>query len=151
AAEHPLATRLARDNPALVPFIEECKKGGVAEADLATAEKKGMPTGFSVTHPLTGEQVPVWIGNYVLMTYGEGAVMGVPAHAARDFEFAKKYALPITQVLAVEGETFSTDAWQEWYEDKLRCRCVNSGKYDGLSYEAAVDAIAADLKAKGLG
>jgi leucyl-tRNA synthetase len=151
AAEHPLATRLARDNPSLVPFIEECRKGGVAEADLATAEKKGKPTGFSVTHPLTGAQVPVWIGNYVLMGYGEGAVMGVPAHDERDFAFAKKYALPIAQVIAVDGETFSTDAWQPWYEDKQRCRCVHSGKYDGLAYGPAVDAIAADLKAKGLG
>ncbi len=151
AAEHPLATRLARDNPALVPFIEECKRGGVAEADLATAEKKGLATGFSVDHPLTGAKVPVWIGNYVLMGYGEGAVMGVPAHDERDFAFAKRYGLPIQQVVAVEGETFSTDAWQEWYEDKQRCRCVNSGKYDGLAYGPAVDAIAADLKAKGLG
>ncbi len=151
AAEHPLATRLARDNPALVPFIEECKRGGVAEADLATAEKKGLATGFSVDHPLTGAKVPVWIGNYVLMGYGEGAVMGVPAHDERDFAFAKRYDLPILQVVAVEGETFSTDAWQEWYEDKQRCRCVNSGKYDGLAYGPAVDAIAADLKAKGLG
>jgi leucyl-tRNA synthetase len=151
AAEHPLATRLARDNPALLPFIEECKRGSVAEADLATAEKKGMATGFTVAHPLTGEQVAVWIGNYVLMGYGEGAVMGVPAHDERDFAFAKKYGLAIKQVVAVDGETFSTDTWQAWYEDKQRCRCVNSGKYDGMPYPAAVDAIAADLKAMGLG
>ena len=110
-----------------------------------------MPTGLFVTHPLTGEKVEVWVGNYVLMGYGDGAVMGVPAHDERDFAFAKKYGLPIRQVIAIDGETFSTDAWQPWYEDKARGRCVNSGKYDGLAYEAAVDAIAADLAAKGLG
>jgi leucyl-tRNA synthetase len=151
AAEHPLATRAAQGNPELAAFIEECKQGGVAEADLATMEKKGMPTGISVIHPLTGESVPVWVGNYVLMGYGEGAVMAVPAHDERDFGFAKKYGLPIRQVIAAQGETFSLDAWQEWYGDKTRGACVNSGNYDGLAYEAAVDAIAADLKAKGLG
>jgi leucyl-tRNA synthetase len=151
AAEHPLATRLALAGGPLAAFVEECKKGGVAEAELATAEKKGMATGFFVTHPLTGAKVEVWVGNYVLMGYGEGAVMGVPGHDERDFAFAKKYGLPIQQVIAIEGETFSTEAWQPWYEDKQRGRCVNSGKYDGLAYGPAVDAIAADLKAKGLG
>ncbi len=151
AAEHPLATRAAQDNPALAAFINECKQGSVAEADMATMEKKGMDTGLTVTHPLTGEQVPVWVGNYVLMSYGEGAVMAVPAHDERDFGFAQKYGLPIKQVIGVEGETFSLDAWQEWYGDKARGRCVNSGKYDGLDYAAAVDAIAADLAAKGMG
>jgi leucyl-tRNA synthetase len=104
-----------------------------------------------VIHPLTGAKVEVWIGNYVLMAYGEGAVMGVPAHDERDFAFAKKYGLPIPQVIAVPGKTFSTDAWQEWYADKQRGVCVHSGKYDGLAYEAATDAIAADLEARGLG
>jgi len=151
AAEHPLAERLAGDQPQLAEFIEECSKGSIAEADLATMEKKGVPTGFFVTHPLTGEKVEVWIGNYVLMGYGEGAVMGVPAHDERDFAFAKKYGIGIPQVIAVPGEKFSTDAWQEWYADKQRGVCVNSGKYDGLAYEAATDAIAADLKALGLG
>jgi leucyl-tRNA synthetase len=151
AAEHPLATRAAQHNPALAAFIEECKQGGVAEADIATMEKKGMDTGLKVTHPLTGEQVSVWVGNYVLMGYGEGAVMAVPAHDERDFGFAKKYNLPIKQSIQVAGETFSTDAWAEWYGDKEKGVCVNSGKYDGLNYGAAVDAIAADLKAKGLG
>ena len=99
AAEHPLATRAAQDNPVLAAFVEECKHGGVAEADIATMEKKGMDTGLKVTHPLTGDQVPVWIGNYVLMGYGEGAVMAVPAHDERDFGFAKKYDLPIKQVI----------------------------------------------------
>ena len=151
AAEHPLATRAAEDNPALAAFIAECKQGSVAEADMATMEKKGMDTGFKVTHPLTGASIPVWVGNYVLMSYGEGAVMAVPAHDERDFGFAQKYGLPIRQVIGVENEAFSLDAWQEWYGDKSRGRCVDSGKYDGLSYEAAVDAIAADLAAKGLG
>jgi len=151
AAEHPLAMRLAQDKPALEPFIEKCRRGSVMEADLATMDKEGMPTGFHVTHPLTGAKVEVWIGNYVLMAYGEGAVMGVPAHDERDFAFAKKYKLPIPQVIAVEGKTFSTDAWQEWYADKQHGVCVNSGKYDGLAYAAATDAIAADLKAKQLG
>ncbi|MEW6590703.1 MAG: leucine--tRNA ligase [Pseudomonadota bacterium] len=151
AAEHPLATRAAANNPALAAFIAECKQGSVAEADMATMEKKGMDTGLKVTHPLTGESIPVWVGNYVLMSYGEGAVMAVPAHDERDFGFAQKYKLPIKQVIGVEGETFSLDGWAEWYGDKTRGRCVNSGKYDGLGYEAAVDAIAADLAAKGLG
>ncbi len=152
AAEHPLATRAAVDNPELAKFIEECKQGGVAEADLATMEKKGMPTGITVTHPLTGKQVEVWVGNYVLMSYGDGAVMAVPAHDERDFAFALKYNLPIKQVVAVDGETaFSHEAWAEWYADKVKGKLVNSGKYDGLGYEAAVDAIAADLAAQDLG
>ncbi|MCK6412821.1 MAG: leucine--tRNA ligase [Azonexus sp.] len=151
AAEHPLATRAAENNPELAAFIAECKQGGVAEADLATMEKKGMPTGIFVSHPLTGEQVEVWVGNYVLMSYGDGAVMAVPAHDERDFAFAKKYDLPIKQVIAADGESFSLDGWQEWYGDKQKGACINSGKYDGLAYEAAVDAIAADLAAKGLG
>jgi leucyl-tRNA synthetase len=151
AAEHPLAARAAQANPAIAAFVEECKHGSVIEAELATMDKKGMPTGLFVTHPLTGEQVEVWVGNYVLMSYGDGAVMGVPAHDERDFAFAKKYRLPIKQVIAVDGETFSTEAWQPWYEDKARGRCVDSGKYDGLAYQPAVDAIAADLAAMGLG
>jgi leucyl-tRNA synthetase len=151
AAEHPLAARLAQGRPDIAAFVDECKKGSFAEAELATMEKKGVATGFAVKHPLTGADVPVWIGNYVLMGYGEGAVMGVPAHDERDFAFAKKYGLPIQQVIAVPGETFSLDGWQDWYADKARGVCVNSGKYDGLGYEAATDAIAADLKAKALG
>ncbi len=151
AAEHPLATRAAQDDAQLAAFIDECKHGSVMEADMATMEKKGMPTGVFVDHPLTGEKVEVWVGNYVLMSYGEGAVMAVPAHDERDFGFAKKYGLPIRQVVAIEGEDYSTDAWRESYGDKNRGYCVNSGKYDGLSYEAAVDAIAADLKDRDLG
>ncbi len=151
AAEHPLATRAAQDNHALTAFIDECKQGATAEADMATMEKKGMDTGLKVTHPLTGEQIPVWVGNYVLMGYGEGAVMAVPAHDERDFGFAKKYSLPIQQSIQVGDETFSTDAWAEWYVEKDNGICVNSGKYDGLAYTQAVDAIAADLSAKELG
>ena len=153
AAEHPLATRAARDNRKLAAFVEECKRGGVVEADLATLEKKGMPAGVSVTHPLTGEQVPVWVGNYVLMGYGEGAVMGVPAHDERDFHFAKQYGLPISQVInaqTADAGAFTTDHWQSWYESKDGV-CISSGKYNGLGYHEAVDAIAADLKAKRLG
>jgi leucyl-tRNA synthetase len=151
AAEHPLAVRTAQDNPELAAFIEECKTGSVAEADIATMEKKGMDTGLKVAHPLTGEQVPVWVANYVLMGYGEGAVMAVPAHDERDFGFAKKYKLPITQSIQSGTETFSTDAWAGWYADKEHGVCVNSGKYDGLNYDQAVDAIAADLAAQDLG
>ena len=155
AAEHPLATHAARSNPNLQAFIDECKRGSVMEADLATMEKRGMPTGLTVRHPLTGAGVDVWVGNYVLMSYGDGAVMGVPAHDERDFAFAKKYGLPIRQVIAPADATsvppFTTDHWQPWYEDKAIGVCVNSGKYDGLAYAAAVDAIAADLAAQGLG
>jgi leucyl-tRNA synthetase len=151
AAEHPLATRAARDNPRLAAFVEECKQGSVMEADMATMEKKGMPTGIFVEHPLTGAKVEVWVGNYVLMGYGEGAVMAVPAHDERDFAFAKKYGLPIRQVIEVPGKTYSLDAWAEWYADKQNGVCVASGKYDGLDYQQAIDAIARDLKARDLG
>jgi leucyl-tRNA synthetase len=149
AAEHPLAEHAAHRDAKLAAFVEECRHGSVMEADLATMEKKGMPTGLYVTHPLTGEQVEVWVGNYVLMAYGEGAVMGVPGHDERDFAFAQKYGLPIRQVIDVDGKPYSTDAWQPWYADYGRC--IHSGKYDGLAYREAVDAIAADLKAKGQG
>jgi len=151
AAEHPLAAVAAKQDPRVAAFVEECRRGTVMEADLATMEKKGVPTGISVTHPLTGEPIPVWVGNYVLMGYGEGAVMAVPAHDERDFHFARQYGLPIRQVIAVGEEQFSAEAWAEWYADKEHGRCVNSGKYDGMAYAAAVDAIAADLKARGLG
>ncbi|MDD3786861.1 MAG: leucine--tRNA ligase, partial [Hydrogenophaga sp.] len=151
APEHPLAQHAAATNATLAAFIEECKKGGTTEAELALKEKEGLPTGLFVTHPLTGEQVEVWVGNYVLMSYGDGAVMGVPAHDERDFAFAKKYGLPIRQVVAVEGETFSTDAWAEWYADKQRGRCVQSGVLDGLGHKAAVDKVAELLAAQGLG
>jgi leucyl-tRNA synthetase len=149
AAEHPLALHAAKTNPELAAFIEECKRGPAMEAELATQEKKGMPTGLVVRHPLTGADVPVWVGNYVLMTYGEGAVMGVPAHDERDFEFAKKYSLPIVPVIAVEGRTYSLDAWAPWYGD--HGRCINSGPYNGMDFDAAIDSIAKDLANAGLG
>jgi leucyl-tRNA synthetase len=151
AAEHPLAAEAARRNPALQAFIDKCKQGSVMEADMATMEKEGVDTGLFVTHPLTGEQVPVWIGNYVLMSYGDGAVMAVPAHDERDFAFAKKYNLLIKQVVEVTNKVFSTDAWQEHYADKENCVCINSGSYDGLNHQDAVQKIAAELSAKGLG
>ncbi|MGA7748920.1 MAG: leucine--tRNA ligase, partial [Gallionella sp.] len=177
AAEHPLAAHAAENNPALAAFIDKCNHGSVMEADMATMEKEGMDTSLKVVHPLTGEQVPVWVGNYVLMSYGEGAVMAVPAHDERDFGFAKKYGLPIKQVIKAEQYLmferslqkddlsekvriahqrslvfleFSIAEWKGWYADKDGI-CINSGKYDDLNYEQAVDAIAADLAAKGLG
>jgi leucyl-tRNA synthetase len=149
AAEHPLATHAARSQPKLAAFIEECKRGPAVESELATQEKKGMPTGLSVRHPISGEAIPVWVGNYVLMGYGDGAVMGVPAHDERDFEFAKKYHLPIKPVIDVGGREYSTSHWAPWYDE--HGRCINSGVYDGLEYQAAVDAIAADLSRLGLG
>jgi leucyl-tRNA synthetase len=167
AAEHPIAVAASRNNPKLAAFVDECRKGAVMEADLAQIEKKGMPTGMFAQHPLTGENLPVWVGNYVLMGYGEGAVMGVPAHDERDFAFALKYGLPIKQVIApgvsiaVQQQSWTKDeyayyefdnkTWKPWYEEKEKGVCVNSGKYDDLTYHAAVDAIAEDLKKKGLG
>ena len=151
APEHPLAQHAAASNPALAAFIEACKQGGTTEAELALKEKEGMPTGLFVTHPLTGAQVEVWVGNYVLMSYGDGAVMGVPAHDERDFAFALKYSLPIAQVTAVEGASFSATAWQEHYADKQKCVCVNSGVLDGLGHAEAVDKVAQLLAEKGLG
>ena len=174
AAEHPLAQHAAASNPALAAFIEECKKGGTTEAELAVKEKEGMPTGLFVTHPLTGKQVEVWVGNYVLMSYGDGAVMGVPAHDERDFAFAQKYGIEIRPVYKNEevlledvasGEPAPTmeqlqnvnpkGKWKDWYGMKpSQCPSlvrINSGKYNGLSFEECVDAVAADLGAKGLG
>ncbi|MDR2880297.1 MAG: leucine--tRNA ligase [Azoarcus sp.] len=151
AAEHALAMIAAARNPALAAFIEECKQGGMAEATLATMEKKGMDTGLKVVHPLTGESLPVWVANYVLMGYGEGAVMAVPAHDERDFAFARQYGLPIRMVIrSTEGRyTEVSEQWIDAYAEYGQL--VNSGKYDGLDYQGAVDAIAADLAAKGLG
>ncbi len=150
APEHPLALHAAATNPQLAAFLEECKEGGTTEAELAVKDKVGMPTGLHVTHPLTGAQVAVWVGNYVLMSYGDGAVMGVPAHDERDFAFALKYQLPITQVVALKDQSFSDQAWQEWYATKDGV-CLNSGELDGLSFKAAVSKVADLLQAKGLG
>jgi leucyl-tRNA synthetase len=175
AAEHALATQAATNNSALADFIAECKRGGTAEADMATMEKKGMNTGLFVTHPLNGEKLPVWVANYVLMGYGEGAVMAVPAHDERDFEFAKKYTLPIKQVIerteliqyrrlaestndnaasfaaSAQMLEFSTAEWKAHYSSTIGTFCINSGKYDNLDFQQAFDAISSGLAAKGLG
>ena len=151
APEHPLASHAAASNPELAAFIEECKKGGTTEAEMAVKEKEGKPTGLFVSHPLTGKPVEVWVGNYVLMSYGDGAVMGVPAHDERDFAFALKYQLPIAPVVAVKGQTFDDTAWQDWYADKQNGVSVNSGVLDGLDQKAAVNKVAELLAAKGLG
>ena len=157
AAEHPMALKAAAlqseaGNPELAAFIEECRMGSVAEADLATAEKKGMATGLSVKHPVTGEAVPVWIANYVLMSYGSGAVMAVPAHDERDFEFANKYGLTIKQVIDAKGADdadFDSTQWQEWYGSK-EGKLVNSGEFDGLDFQSAFDAFIAKLEPQNL-
>jgi leucyl-tRNA synthetase len=151
APEHPLAAHAALTQPALATFIETCQKGGTTEAELAVKEKEGMRTGLSVTHPLTGKPVEVWVGNYVLMSYGDGAVMGVPAHDERDFAFALKYQLPIQQVVASKGVNFSHTEWHDGFGDKVNGVLVNSGQYDGLNFKDALEAVAADLAAKGLG
>jgi leucyl-tRNA synthetase len=151
AAEHPLATQAALANPRLASFIEECKKGGTTEAEMAVKEKLGMSTGLFVTHPLTGEAVPLWVGNYVLMNYGDGAVMGVPAHDERDFAFARKYGIAIKQVIDVGGRTFSDSQWQDWYGEKGQGVCIDSGELDGLVFKDAVARVAAAIEAKGLG
>jgi leucyl-tRNA synthetase len=151
APEHPLATVAAKDKPEVARFIEECKAGGTTEAELATQDKKGVPTGLFVTHPITGAQVEVWVGNYVLMSYGDGAVMGVPAHDERDFAFALKYGLPIKQVIDVDGQAYDDKKWAEWYGDKAKARCINSGVLDGLGHVDAVNKVAELLAEKGLG
>lgn len=151
APEHPLAEIAAAKRPEVAAFIAECKSGGSTEAELATQEKKGVPTGLFVTHPLTGAQVEVWVGNYVLMSYGDGAVMGVPAHDERDFAFANKYGIAIKQVVDVDGQAFDDKNWAEWYADKSKGRCVNSGVLDGLGYKEAVDKVAELVGALGLG
>ena len=151
AAEHPLATAAAADNPTLAAFINECKAGSVAEADVATMEKKGMPTGRYVTNPVNGEALEVWVANYVLWGYGDGAVMAVPAHDERDFEFAHKYSLPIRQVVARDGESYDSAQWHEWYAAKENTSLIHSGDCDGLDYAAAFDAIGKKLQALGAG
>jgi leucyl-tRNA synthetase len=151
APEHPLALHAAKANPAVAAFLAECKAGGTTEAELATQEKKGVPTGLTVEHPLTGAAIPLWVGNYVLMSYGDGAVMGVPAHDERDFEFARQHGIEILQVIGVDGEHFAYDRWQDWYADKARGVTINSDNYSGLSSAAAIDAVAAALAKRGLG
>ncbi len=151
APEHPLATHAAQGNPKLTAFIEECARGGTTEAELAVREKEGMPTGLFVTHPLSGHKIEVWVGNYVLMSYGDGAVMGVPAHDERDFAFAKKYGIDILEVVLVDGLTYDYDQWQDWYGDKQRGVTINSDSFSGLAYDDAVRAVCHALQQKGLG
>ncbi|MCT8164472.1 MULTISPECIES: leucine--tRNA ligase [unclassified Pseudomonas] len=149
AAEHPLATQAAQGNPALQAFIDECKSGSVAEADMATQEKKGMPTSLFVQHPLTGEKLPVWVANYVLMHYGDGAVMAVPAHDERDFEFAHKYNLPVKAVVRTSAGDEVGSEWLAAYGE--HGQLINSGEFDGLDFAGAFDAIEAALIRKELG
>ena len=153
AAEHPLAQYAAEHNEAIAQFCALCKKGSVAEADLAKAEKIGMDTGLTVTHPLTGEEVPVWVANYVLMSYGSGAVMAVPAHDERDYEFAIKYSLPIKQVIDIPAGYFDAlEADAKANDDEInrayteRNTLVNSGEFDGLDFEQAFEAMLAKLE-----
>ncbi|WP_312389851.1 leucine--tRNA ligase, partial [Pseudomonas sp.] len=149
AAEHPLATQAAQGNPALQAFIDECKGGSVAEADMATQEKKGLATSLFVEHPLTGEKLPVWVANYVLMHYGDGAVMAVPAHDERDFEFAQKYSLPIKAVVRTSAGDEVGSTWEAAYGE--HGTLINSGAFDGLDFAGAFDAIEAALISKELG
>ena len=148
AAEHPISQALAENNPELATFIQECKVQSVAEADMANMEKKGIDTGLKALHPITGEEVSVWVGNYVLMDYGSGAVMAVPAHDQRDWEFAKKYGIAISQVIApAAGEEI--DLAREAFVEKGVL--VNSGEYDGLDFSAAFEAISQTLIAANKG
>nr|WP_315427918.1 leucine--tRNA ligase [uncultured Albidiferax sp.] len=151
APEHPLATHAAKTNPQLAAFIEACKQGGTTEAELAVREKEGMPTGLQVTHPLNGHPIDVWVGNYVLMGYGDGAVMGVPGHDERDFVFALKYDLPIVQVVHIDHLHYDYHHWNDWYADKQRGVTINSDSFSGLSFQDAVNAVAHALQVKGLG
>ena len=151
APEHPLALRAAEGSPDMARKIAALKSGGVTEAELATRDKEGVATGLFVTHPLKGHPIEVWVGNYVLMSYGDGAVMGVPAHDERDFAFAKKYGIDIVQVVLVDGEHYDYERWQDWYADKQRGVTINSGNYSGMSCQQAVDAVSHELQARGLG
>jgi len=151
APEHPLATHAAQTDPALAAFIAECQRGGTTEAELAVREKEGMRTGLFVTHPLNGHRIEVWVCNYVLMAYGDGAVMGVPAHDERDFAFARKYGIPIIEVILIDGLTYDYDRWQDWYGDTQRGVTVNSDSFSGLTHKEAVDAICQALQVRGLG
>ncbi|MGC6481521.1 MAG: leucine--tRNA ligase [Porticoccaceae bacterium] len=148
APQHPIALELAKTNSVLAKFIESCQSQQVSEAEMATLEKAGIATGINAIHPLTGKEIPVWVGNYVLMDYGSGAVMAVPAHDQRDYEFAKKYQLPIEQVIAPNNNE-DCDLDQQAFTSKGKL--VNSGVFDALDFDAAFDAIAAALEDKNLG
>ncbi|MCX8640316.1 leucine--tRNA ligase [Gilliamella sp. B3172] len=148
AAEHPLAQLAAKDNPKIAEFIAECKNTKTAEADMATMEKKGIATGFYAIHPLTGNKVPVWIANFVLIEYGTGAVMAVPGHDERDYEFASKYDLPIKPVI-LDEQGNAPDLSQTAYTE--HGILFNSGEFDGLNFDQAFNAIADKLTALGIG
>ncbi|WP_287830875.1 leucine--tRNA ligase, partial [Idiomarina sp.] len=147
AAQHPLAREAAKNNPELADFIEQCKNSKVAEADIATMEKLGMDTGIRAVHPMTGEEIPVWVANFVLMDYGSGAVMAVPGHDQRDWEFATKYELPIVPVI----EPFSDEGDIKAAAITEKGKVINSGDYNGMSSQQAFDAIADLLEQRGVG
>jgi leucyl-tRNA synthetase len=151
AAEHPVALAAGAGNAELAAFIEECRRGSVMEADVATQEKKGMRTGLHVLHPFTGKPIEIWVANYVLMSYGEGAVMGVPAHDERDFEFASRNGIEIAMVVRSASAAYERieAPWQSAYGE--HGITVNSGEFSGLDFQAAVDAFAAQLERRGLG
>ncbi|WP_028920793.1 leucine--tRNA ligase [Pseudoxanthomonas suwonensis] len=159
AGEHPLALKAAASKPELAAFLEELKRGGVSEAELETQEKRGMDTGLKAVHPVTGEQVPIWVANFVLMGYGTGAVMAVPGHDQRDFEFASKYGLRKVQVISLKSprnedeKSWDADTWRDWYGDKSRddLELVNSGEFDGLDYWGAFEALAERFERQGRG
>ncbi|MFO1349105.1 MAG: leucine--tRNA ligase [Pseudomonadales bacterium] len=160
AAEHPIAQAAAKNNPALQQFLAECKLQSVAEADMATMEKKGFDTGLTALHPISGREVPVWVANYVLMDYGSGAVMAVPAHDQRDYEFAKKYSLAVEQVITpltppLSGGTLTPSPDKGRDGEGLafteKGTLINSGEFDGLDFDAAFDAIATKLENLGKG
>ena len=158
AGEHPLALHAAKSNPALAAMLAELKQGGVSEAELETQEKRGMDTGLKAIHPVSGEQVPIWVANFVLMGYGTGAVMAVPGHDQRDFEFATKYNLPKKQVIALkhpkneDERTYDANRWQDWYTDKTReTELVNSAEFDGLDFQGAFEALAERFERKAQG
>jgi leucyl-tRNA synthetase len=153
APQHPVATAAAQNNPELAAFIESQSNIKVAEAEMATMEKLGMATGLTATHPLSGEEVPIWVANFVLMSYGSGAVMSVPGHDERDHAFASKYDLPIVQVVDKAGDDYHYDAaqWQDWYADKTATTSINSGDFDGLDFQGAFNAIADQLESLGKG
>ncbi len=158
AGEHPLAVHAAKNNPQLAAMLAELKQGGVSEAELETQEKRGMDTGLKAIHPVSGEQVPIWVANFVLMGYGTGAVMAVPGHDQRDFEFATKYKLPKKQVIALKSpknddeRNYDDTRWQDWYGDKSReTELVNSAEFDGLDFQGAFEALAERFERKAQG
>jgi len=158
ASEHPLAKHAAKNNPELIAFLEELRHGSVSAVELETQEKRGMDTGLKAIHPITGQTLPIWVANFVLMGYGTGAVMGVPGHDARDFEFAHKYDLPIKQVIALQEpknedeRTFDCKRWQSWYADKTRpISLINSDEFNGLDFQGAFQALAERLERKAQG